>query len=50
MAPRQEYATSKAQSKRPVEASQLEARQKARFDTALFNYVEDYQWYKQHFA
>ncbi|RVW73016.1 hypothetical protein CK203_057447 [Vitis vinifera] len=30
MAPRQEYATSKAQSKRPVEASQLEARQKAR--------------------
>ncbi|RVW18191.1 Copia protein [Vitis vinifera] len=46
--------TSKAQGKRPAEPSQpeqMEARQKARYDTTLFNSVEDYhQRYKQKFA
>ena len=46
MAPRRETGTSKAQGKRPVEPSQpkqMEARRKARFDTALFSSNEDYQ-------
>ena len=50
MAPRRESAASRAQGKRPVEPSHLdqsEARRKARYDTALFGYVEDYQRYKQ---
>ncbi|RVW67413.1 hypothetical protein CK203_065207 [Vitis vinifera] len=45
-APRRETGTSKAQGKRPVEPSQpkqMEARRKARFDTALFSSNEDYQ-------
>ena len=53
MAPKREPAAFRAQDKRPAEPSQLgqtEARRNARFDTALFNYVEDYQRYKQKFA
>ena len=53
MAPRRESAASKAQGKRPAEPSQpdqSEARRKARYDTALFASVEDYQRYKQKFA
>ncbi|KAL6323725.1 hypothetical protein AAG906_002193 [Vitis piasezkii] len=54
MAPRKETGTSKAQGKRPAEPSQqperTEARRKARYDTALFGSVEDYQRYKTHFA
>ena len=53
MAPRRETSASRAQGKRPVEPSQpdqSEARQKARYDTALFGSVEDYQRYKQKFA
>ena len=53
MAPKRETGTSKAQGKRPAEPSQpeqMEARQKARYDTTLFNSVEYYQRYKQKFA
>ncbi|RVX01386.1 Retrovirus-related Pol polyprotein from transposon RE1 [Vitis vinifera] len=54
MAPRKETGTSRAQGKRPTEPSQqpeqTEARQKARYDTALFSSNEDYQRYKQKFA
>ena len=53
MAPRRETGTSKAQGKCPAEPSQpeqTEAHQKVRYDTALFNSVEDYQGYKQKFA
>ena len=54
MAPRKETGTSRAQGKRPAEPSQqpeqTEARRKARYDTALFGSVEDYQRYKTHFA
>ncbi|RVW19280.1 Retrovirus-related Pol polyprotein from transposon RE1 [Vitis vinifera] len=54
MASRKETGTSKAQGKRPAEPSQqpeqTEARRKARYDTALFGSVEDYQRYKTHFA
>ncbi|RVW70631.1 hypothetical protein CK203_056516 [Vitis vinifera] len=46
--------TSRGQGKRPAEPSQqpeqTEARRKARYDTALFGSVEDYQRYKTHFA
>ncbi|KAL6330086.1 hypothetical protein AAG906_040004 [Vitis piasezkii] len=50
MALRRESAASRAQEKCLAETSQpaqAEARRKVRFDTALFNYVEDYQIYKQ---
>ena len=50
MAPRQESAASRAQGKCPAKPSQSEVRRKMRFDTALFNFMEDYQRYKQHFA
>ncbi|RVW82887.1 hypothetical protein CK203_038296 [Vitis vinifera] len=54
MAPRKETGTSRAQGKRPAEPSQqpeqTETRRKARYDTALFGSVEDYQRYKTHFA
>ena len=53
MAPRRESATFRAQGKHPTESSQptqTKAHQKARFDTALFSFVEDYQRYKQKFA
>ncbi|RVW71869.1 hypothetical protein CK203_058427 [Vitis vinifera] len=54
MAPRKETGTSRGQGKRPAEPSQqpeqTEARRKARYDTALFGSVEDYQRYKTHFA
>ncbi|KAL6314472.1 hypothetical protein AAG906_025957 [Vitis piasezkii] len=53
MAPRRESAASRAQGKRPADPSQpdqSEARRKARYDTALFGSVEDYQRYKQKFA
>ncbi|RVW35392.1 hypothetical protein CK203_077069 [Vitis vinifera] len=54
MAPRKETGTSRVQGKRPAEPSQqseqTEARRKARYDTALFDLVEDYQRYKTHFA
>ncbi|WJZ84205.1 hypothetical protein VitviT2T_003820 [Vitis vinifera] len=53
MAPRRESAASRAQGKRPAEPSQpdqSEARRKARYDTALFGSVEDYQRYKQKFT
>ena len=49
MAPRKESVASKAQGKRSTELSQpaqMEAHQKVRFDTTLFNSVEDYQRYK----
>ncbi|RVX02234.1 Copia protein [Vitis vinifera] len=52
-ASRRETGTSRAQGKRPVEPSQpeqTEARQKARYDTALFSSNEDYHRYKQKFA
>ena len=42
MAPRLESAAFRAQGKRPVEPSQPEARQKVRFDTTLFIFVEYY--------
>ncbi|RVW35762.1 Retrovirus-related Pol polyprotein from transposon RE1 [Vitis vinifera] len=49
-----ETGTSRGQGKRPAEPSQqpeqTEARRKARYDTALFGSVEDYQRYKTHFA
>ena len=50
MTPKRETATSRAQDKRPAEPSQpkhTEARQKARYDTTLFSFIEDYQRYKQ---
>ena len=53
MAPKRETATSKAQDKRSAKPSQpehMEARQKARYDTTLFSFVEDYQRYKQKFT
>ena len=53
MAPRRETGTSRAQGKRPTEPSQpeqTEARRKARYDTALFRSIEDYQRYEQKFA
>ena len=53
MAPRKEMAASRAQDKRPVEPSQpnqTEARRKARYDTAIFSSIEEYQIYKQKFA
>ena len=53
MAPRQETGTFRAQGKRLAEPShpeQTEARRKARYDTTLFNSIEDYQRYKQKFA
>ena len=53
MAPRRESGASRAKGKRPAEPSQAdqsEARQKARYDTALFGSVEDYQRYKQKYA
>ncbi|RVW98981.1 hypothetical protein CK203_033750 [Vitis vinifera] len=54
MAPRKETGTSRGQGKRLAEPSQqpeqTEARRKARYDTALFGSVEDYQRYKTHFA
>ncbi|WJZ98892.1 hypothetical protein VitviT2T_017383 [Vitis vinifera] len=53
MAPRRESAASRAKGKRPAEPSQAdesEARRKARYDTALFGSVEDYQRYKQKYA
>ena len=50
MAPRLESATSKVQGKRPVEPSQLETCRNARFDSALFSSVEDFQRYKQNIA
>ncbi|RVW93905.1 hypothetical protein CK203_028145 [Vitis vinifera] len=51
MAPRKETGTFRAQGKHPAEPSQqTEARRKARYDTALFGSVEDYQRYKTHFA
>ncbi|RVW95453.1 Retrovirus-related Pol polyprotein from transposon RE1 [Vitis vinifera] len=54
MAPRKETGTSRAQGKRLLEPSQqpeqTKARRKARYDTALFGSVEDYQRYKTHFA
>ena len=46
MTPRQEFAASRAQGKRLIEPS----RPKAWFDTALFSFVEDYQWYEQQFT
>ncbi|KAL6322380.1 hypothetical protein AAG906_007933 [Vitis piasezkii] len=49
-----ETGASRGQGKRPAEPSQqperTEARRKARYDTALFGSVEDYQRYKTHFA
>ena len=53
MAPRRDTTTSRAQGKRPAEASQpgeAEARRKARFDIGLFTSMEEYQRYKQKFA
>ena len=53
MALRREIAASRAQGKRPTESSQpdqTEARRKARYDTTLFSFVEEYQRYKQKFA
>ena len=53
MAPRRETSAFRAQGKRPAELSQptqTEARRKARFDTTLFNTVENYQRYKQKLA
>ena len=53
MAPKREMAASRAQDKHPTEPSQpdqTEARRKARYDTALFNSVEEYQRYKQKFT
>ena len=53
MAPRRELAASRAQGKylaEPSQSDQSEARQKARYDTALFGSVEDYQRYKQKYA
>ncbi|RVW62751.1 Retrovirus-related Pol polyprotein from transposon RE1 [Vitis vinifera] len=53
MAPKRETTTSKPQGKRPAESSQLEqteAHRKARYDTALFSSIKDYQRYKQKFA
>ncbi|RVW39153.1 hypothetical protein CK203_078179 [Vitis vinifera] len=52
-APRQETGTFRAQGKRlaePSQPEQTEARRKARYDTTLFNSIEDYQRYKQKFA
>ncbi|RVX04850.1 hypothetical protein CK203_025064 [Vitis vinifera] len=42
--------TTRAQGKRLVEPSQREACRKTRFENFLFNVVEKYQWYKQHFS
>ena len=53
MALRREIAASRAQGKRPIEPSQpdqTEARRKARYDTTLFSFVEEYQRYKQKFV
>ena len=53
MALRRESTASRAQEKCLAETSQpaqTKARRKARFDIALFNYVEDYQMYKKKFA
>ena len=53
MALRREIAASRAQGKRPTESSQpdqTEARRKARYDTTLFSFVEEYQRYKQKLA
>ncbi|KAL6328438.1 hypothetical protein AAG906_038313 [Vitis piasezkii] len=50
---RRETVASRAQGKRPTEPSQpdqMEARRKARYDTTLFNFVEEYQRYKQKFS
>ena len=47
---RREPAASRAQKKCPIEASQLEARRKMRFDNALFSTMEEYQQYKHHYA
>ena len=44
IAPRRESVVSRAQGKHPVESSQpaqTKAHRKARFDTALFSFVED---------
>ena len=53
MAPRRELAVSRAQGKYPIEPSQpaqMEACRKTRFDSTLFNFIEDYQRYKERFA
>ena len=53
MASRREMVASRAQGKRPAEPSQpeqTEARRKARYDTTLFSFVEEYQIYKQKFT
>ena len=53
MAPRIETGSSRVQGKHPAEPSQptqMEAHQKARFDTTLFSIVKDYQRYKQKFT
>ena len=49
MAPRQEPNATKAQGKSPTESPQPKAHRNMRFDTALFNTVEECQQYKQHF-
>ena len=53
MDPRRETGTSRAHGKHPAEPSQPEqtvARQKARYDMALFSLIKDYRRYKQKFA